>query len=61
MKARVIESTCIGCGACQALVPDEFEINDLGIAVATNEEVNKEAVIDAKENCPVGAIFVDEE
>ena len=30
MKARVIESTCIGCGACQALVPDEFEINDLG-------------------------------
>jgi ferredoxin len=64
MKARVIESTCIGCGACQALVPDEFEINDLGIAVATGEEVkeeNKEAVIDAKENCPVGAIFVDEE
>ena len=45
-------------------LPDEFEINDLGIAVATNEEVkeeNKEAVIDAKENCPVGAIFVDEE
>lgn len=63
MKTRVIENICIGCGACQALVPNEYEINDDGIAVALNDEVkeeNKEAVMDAKDNCPVGAIIVEE-
>lgn len=63
MKTRVIENICIGCGACQALVPEEYEINDDGIAVALNDEVkieNKEAVMDAKDNCPVGAIIVED-
>ena len=26
MKAKVIENMCIGCGACAALVPEEFDI-----------------------------------
>lgn len=64
MKAKVLDNLCIGCGACAALVPDEFEINDEGVAEAINEEVNndnKELVLDAKENCPTGAIKTDEE
>lgn len=63
MKAHVVENICIGCGACQALVPDEFEINDNGVACAINDTVkdeNKEAVMDAKDNCPTGAIAVEE-
>lgn len=63
MKAKVIDNICIGCGACQAIVPDEFEINDDGLAQAINEVVNKanEAdVVDAKENCPTGAIAIEE-
>jgi len=63
MKAHVIENICIGCGACQALVPDEFEINDNGVACAINDTVkdeNKDAVMDAKDNCPTGAIAVEE-
>ena len=62
MKAKVLDSLCIGCGACAALVPDEFEINDDGVACAINDSVNednKELVIDAKENCPTGAISVE--
>ncbi len=63
MKAKVMDNLCIGCGACAALVPDEFDINDDGIAYAINENVkdeNKELVEDAKENCPTSAITVEE-
>ena len=36
MKAKVIDNLCIGCGACAALVPDEFDINENGVAYAIN-------------------------
>ena len=64
MKAKVLDNLCIGCGACAALVPEEFDLNDDGAAYALNETVseeNKELVNDAKENCPTGAISVTEE
>lgn len=64
MKAKVLDNLCIGCGACAALVPEEFDLNDDGVAYALNETVseeNKELVNDAKENCPTGAISVIEE
>lgn len=64
MKAKVLDNICIGCGACAALVPDEFEVNGNGVAEAINDEVseeNKELVIDAKENCPTNAIQVENE
>lgn len=63
MKAKVLDNLCIGCGACAALVPDEFDFNDNGLAYAVNEEVkeeNKELVKDAEGNCPTGAIKVEE-
>ena len=28
MKATVLKDACIGCGACQAIAPDVFEIED---------------------------------
>lgn len=62
MKAKVIDSMCIGCGACTVL-SDEFTFNDDGYACAVNEEVkeeNKEKVLEVKDNCPVGAIVVEE-
>ena len=64
MKAKVIDNLCIGCGACAALVPEEFDINDNGVAYAVNEEVkeeNKELAKDAKEKCPTGAINITED
>lgn len=63
MKAKVVENLCIGCGACTALVPDEFELNDSGVAYAKNETVKEDLQDDVKtamENCPTGAISIEE-
>lgn len=64
MKAKIIENLCIGCGACAALVPDEFDINDQGVAYNLNSTVkkeNEELVEEAKDNCPTSAITVTKE
>lgn len=63
MKAKVIENVCIGCGACCALVPEEFELQDTGVAKAISEVVKEELEDDVKtaaDNCPTGAISVSE-
>lgn len=59
MKLEVNQDVCIGCGACQAICPDVFEINDEGFAEAKDvaeELYQSEDAIDAKEGCPVAAI-----
>ncbi len=59
MNIKVDESLCIGCGACTAICPNVFEMNDAGVSVAkvsTVAEEDKQAATDAKESCPVGAI-----
>lgn len=64
MKVKVNPDVCIGCGACQAIAPDVFEINDDGIAQEISEEVKEEFVedaTDAKEGCPVNAIYDPED
>lgn len=63
MKAKVNKDICIGCGACQAIVPDVFELEDDGLAVCKKEEIIedlKDDVIDAAESCPTSAIEVAE-
>ncbi len=62
MKAKVNKNQCIGCGACAAIVPDVFALEDDGLACAKGEvtESNKDEVIDASESCPTGAISVEE-
>ena len=60
---KVNKDLCIGCGACQAVAPEVFEIEDVGLAgVVVNEipEDLKEDAIDAKEGCPTNAIEDDE-
>lgn len=65
MKVKVNQDVCIGCGACQAIAPDVFEINDeTGLAREISEDVKEEFVedaTDAKEGCPVNAIYDPEE
>lgn len=63
MKAKVNKDICIGCGACQAIVPDVFELEDDGLAackVEKIEESKKEDVLDAADSCPTSAIEVEE-
>jgi ferredoxin len=33
MKVKVNEDSCIGCGACQSICENVFEINDEGVPV----------------------------
>ena len=63
MKAIVNKDLCIGCGACAAICPEEFEINDDGLSESLNEKVNDEnisAVKEAVDNCPTSAISTEE-
>ena len=60
MKVKVNSDACIGCGACTAIAPDVFEINDEGISEAKVNEVMEDEVDNAKEaieSCPTGAII----
>lgn len=64
MKLKVMSDVCIGCGACQAICPDCFEITDEGTATVKVEEIKEEFIddaTDAKEGCPVSAIVEEDE
>lgn len=57
------EETCIGCGTCSALCPDNWEMN-----YDTNKAFPKQTELDevgcnkeAEENCPADCIKVIEE
>lgn len=63
MKVKVNEEACIGCGACCAIADSVFEIGDEGLSKTKKEEIQeeeKQAVRDASEACPTGAIVVEE-
>ena len=61
MKVNVDSNMCIGCGACVGTCPEVYEMADDGYAVAKEvAEGNKESAQEAANNCPVGAITVEE-
>ena len=58
MKFRVNEN-CIGCGLCEGICPEVFEMSEEGVAKAMDEEVDSSvegSAMDAKNSCPVNAI-----
>ena len=60
---KVNEDVCIGCGACQALVSDVFDLNDDGFAyVKEDADLSKyeEEINEAIDNCPTGAIVKED-
>ncbi|SCI30224.1 MULTISPECIES: ferredoxin [unclassified Romboutsia] len=62
MKAFVDKDICIGCGACTGICPDVFDMDDDGLAVAIEGELNSELqdlAVDAQDSCPVSAITVE--
>lgn len=63
MKVKVNEDSCIGCGACQSICENVFEINDEGLSSVKVDEVSEDdvqSVRDASESCPTSAIEIEE-
>lgn len=61
-KVKVLKDVCIGCGACQAICSEVYEIGDDGLAKVIVDEIKKddeESAMEALENCPTGAIVED--
>lgn len=59
MKLKVDKDLCIGCGACQAILDDVFEIEDDRLATVKFDVIPQdmeEDAMDAKDGCPTGAI-----
>lgn len=60
MKA-VVHDTCIGCGLCESLCPDVFQMTDQGRARAIGEvpPEAEQSAAEARDECPVSAIDID--
>lgn len=62
MRAFVDKNTCIGCGLCPSICSDIFEMDDDGLAIAKEIDIEDSLIDSAKEaedSCPVGAITVE--
>ena len=59
MKPNVDHDLCIGCGACEMVCPEGFEIKADGLSHVINEDPGPElddCIAEAAEGCPVAAI-----
>lgn len=62
MKAKVYPELCTGCGPCEEVCPEVFEVVDnlARVKVATVPPSAEDACRQAAESCPENAIAVDE-
>ncbi len=61
MKKITINPGCIGCGVCQVICPEVFEVNEIAsVKDGFDFEKNKEKIKEAVQTCPVKVIEVDE-
>lgn len=61
MATVKVSDDCIGCGTCENICSDVFEIQDDGLAHVIVDDASdfSDAVEEAKDACPVSAITVD--
>lgn len=63
MQIKIDKNKCIGCGLCLSIAYEVFELGEDGkskIKEDADLEKNKELIKQAKENCPVQAIEIEE-
>ena len=54
-----INDSCIACGACESICDAVFSIEDKAVVDEAAVEDNADAVKEAADACPVGAIEVE--
>lgn len=62
MKARIDQQGCIGCGLCESMCPEVFEMRDDGVAHVKIDPVPPESEQDcrsAADSCPVSVITIE--
>lgn len=63
MKPVVDHDLCIGCGSCEDICPELFELRDDGLSYVHVENPEPElygCARDAADSCPVDAISIEE-
>ena len=61
LRVRVDHNRCVGNAMCEALLPTVFRLNANRQSDAFNPEGDtEEKILEAAENCPVSAIFVED-
>lgn len=61
LKIRVDHNACVGNSMCEAFAPKVFRLNDNRQSEAYDPAGDTEAkILEAAENCPVSAIFVED-
>lgn len=64
MRARIDVDLCDGCGVCEQVAEEVFELNDDGVAEVILDPVppeHEDAVREAAESCPTEAIILEED
>jgi ferredoxin len=57
-RISIDRSLCNGFGLCEAVAPDVFQLGDDGLATLRSGVSEDEAVREACEGCPMGAISI---
>ena len=57
-RISIDRSLCSGYGVCESIAPDVFELGDDGLAVVRTGISEDEAVQEACDSCPAGAITI---
>ena len=62
-KITISEDLCIGCGSCEAVAPEHFELKDDGKSYVKKQYTSEDDKIieEAAGSCPVKAIEISKE
>ena len=61
MKKIIVNENCIGCGMCIAIDNEHFDFQDGLSHAISNENLDSEALKNAIDSCPVGAIKIEDD